>query len=262
MTDPSTWIMPLVFFAVIVGLTVLFAWVAAFAIRNLMIRSNPQVTAAAQRVAVIVISAVGAVIALQEIGVQVTILLLLIAIAGVAGLLAVREPLENFGAKYFADVYSPFKVGDTISVNGYKGKVIEINSMTTLLLSDESHLIALPNSIFLHAPVENFTPQAWKEILVPISLSGSADLPAFESAVLKSLAKLKLHLDPRFPPIFATKSQTSQSIDLVLTVMVRRPEDRDPILAEVNQRVAEATSRIARPSDRPTTPASSGGSVF
>ncbi len=258
MLDVPDYLLPLIYAAIILAVTGLFAWIANLVIWGLMRRSNPQVTSAAQRTGVIIVSLVGIVLAVQEVGVSVDVLLLVIALLGVAAILALRQPLENFGAKYFADVYSPFKSGDTIRVGEQTGKVIEINAMSTILLSDDDRLIALPNSVFLREAVINLTPLAWKELTVPVTLPSSIDLAWFESEMLKSLSKMRLRLDRRFPPVFTTKSRTPQASDLVLTVMVRRPEDRDPVLAEVNTRLTETMERSRGGAPAPPRPAASG----
>jgi small conductance mechanosensitive channel len=248
-------IWPAVVAAIILAVTALFAWFASLLIAGFMRQSNPRVTAAAQRVGAILVWLVGTVIAVQEVGVGVDILLLVIALLGGAAIVALRQPLENFGAKYFADVYSPFKLGDTIRVGEQAGKVIEINAMTTVLLSEDDRLVALPNSVFLREPVINLTPLAWKELSVPITLPGTVDLAWFESEMRKSLSKIRVRLDRRYPPVFTTHARSAQSTDLQLTVMVRRPEDRDPVLAEVNSRVTEALSKGRSP------PASASGAA-
>jgi small-conductance mechanosensitive channel len=244
--------LPLVYFAATLAITAVFAYVAGLAIWGLMRRSNPQVTAAGQRLGVVIVWLVGIVIAVQELGVSVDILLLVIALLGAAAIIALRQPLENFGARYFTDVYSPFKIGDTIRVGEHSGKVIEINAMSTVLLSEDDRLVAFPNTTFLRESVINLTPQAWKELVVPITLPGMIDLPTFESDMLKALSKLRVRLDRRYPPVFTTKSRSAQSTDLVLTLMVRRPEDRDPVLADVNLRLTEAMERSRSGSSRGT----------
>ncbi|MCI4369645.1 MAG: hypothetical protein L3K09_08820, partial [Thermoplasmata archaeon] len=77
----------------------------------------------------------------------------------------------------------------------------------------------------------------------PITLNANIDLPAFEGDLLRSLSKLRLRLDQRFPPVLTTKSRSAQSTDLLLTLMLRRPEERDAITAEVNKRVVEVLER-------------------
>ena len=92
----------------------------------------------------------------------------------------------------------------------------------------------------------NTTPQAWKEIIIPISLEGKLDVAEFESLVMKSCNKLRLRLDERFPPILTIKSRSPQSTELQLTLMVREPGDKDSIIAEVNQRILSITADLRR----------------
>jgi small conductance mechanosensitive channel len=240
----STLLAPYLPVAVIILVTVLLAWLVSVLTGRLMRRSTPQVTSAARSLGVVLVAVIGATFALQALGVSPDILLLVIALLGATALIALREPLNNYGAKYFSDVYTPFKVGDTIRVQGYSGKVIEINAMTTVLLSDDEQLVSVPNVSMIRDVVVNTSPQAWKEVTIPVSLSANIDLPTFESDLLKTLSKLRMRLDPRFPPIVATKARTAQSTDLTLTIWLRRPEDRDVITLEANKRIAEVLERV------------------
>lgn len=238
------WVAPYLPAVVIVVLTIIFAWAVTLIAGRLMRQSTPQMAGAARRLAAVVIGLIGVTLALQALGVSPDILLLVIALLGVTILVALREPLGNYGSKYFSDIYTPFKVGDTIKVQGYSGKVIEINAMTTILLSDEEQLVSVPNASMIRDVVVNTSPQAWKEVVVPISISGNVDLPAFESALLKSLSKLRSRLDRRFPPVLTTKARSPQFTDLTLILMLRRPEDRDTIVLEVNKRITETLEGV------------------
>jgi small conductance mechanosensitive channel len=234
---------PYVAVVVIVVLTALFAWIVSLIIGRLTRQTTPAMRAAATRLATVVVVLIGGTLALQALGVNTTILLLVIALVGITVIVALREPLGNYGAKYFSDIYTPFKVGDTIQVHGISGKVIEINAMTTVLLTETDQLVSVPNAWMIREVVVNTSPQAWKEITIPVSIGNPIDLATFESELLKSLGKIRTRLDPRFPPVLATKARTAQSTDLVLTVMIRRPEDRDSIAAEVNKRIVEAQEK-------------------
>jgi small conductance mechanosensitive channel len=246
---PSLWplVAPYVSVVIIVVLTAFSAWLASLIIGRLTRQTTPQMRAAARRLGAVVVVLIGGTLALQALGVNTTILLLVIALLGVTVIVALREPLGNYGAKYFSDIYTPFKVGDTIQVREIAGKVIEINAMTTVLLTEKDQLVSVPNSWIIREVVVNTSPQAWKEVTVPVSLGGTVDLATFESELLKSLGKIRTRLDPRFPPVLATKARSAQATDLVLTVMIRRPEDRDSIAAEVNKRISEVQERVRGP---------------
>lgn len=233
------------------GLILVVTWVVARAastiVGRVMRQAMPLVSALVRRSVWLLIWLIGIVIAIEELGVRSDILLLVVALFGIGVILTVRQALENAGAKYFADVYIPFKLGDSVRVRGHSGRVIEINSMSTILLGDDNSLVSIPNSVFMKEEIVNTTPQAWKEVIIPITIRNDIDLATFESAVLKSVNKLKPHLDSRFPPILTMKSKGPQSTDLSLLVMVSRPEERDAIMAEVNKRVGELIQTMARP---------------
>ena len=236
---------PLATAGIIVLLTWLIARSTSAIIGRLMSGSKPLAAAQAKRLSWILVWAIGAILAIEQLGVRSDILLLVVGLFGAGVIVGLRVPLENFGAKYFSDIYVPFKVGDSILVSNYSGKVVEINSMCTILLSDkDNQLVSIPNSILVREVVTNSTPQAWKELTIPISIANSIDLATFESEVLKSVNKLKLRLDKRFPPVLATKSRSAQSTDLSLTVMIRSPEERDALANEINKRVAEIIQRM------------------
>lgn len=252
----------LVSVAVIIAATAIIAWIAGWVVGRLVRLASPPMGRAGRQLTVGVIAVIGTTLVLQQIGVNVDIVLLIVGLVGATALIALREPLGHYGARYFANIYTPFKVGDTISVQGVSGKVIGINMMCTVLLSDDDHLISVPNETIVREIVINTSPQAWKEVAIPVTLGGSVDLPAFESDLLKSLSKLRTRLDPQFPPVLTTKARTPQSTELVLTLMLRRPEDRDTITREANKRLSETLDRGAASRPRsnapPPAPAPSG----
>ncbi|MCI4342373.1 MAG: mechanosensitive ion channel family protein, partial [Thermoplasmata archaeon] len=222
-------LLPVLYFALIIAITALSARLASIAVGRLMSRSAPQVAAGARRFAAILVALVGSVLAIQELGINSAILLLVVAFFGVAVLIALREQLENFGAKYFTDIYSPYKVGDSIRIREHSGKVIEINATSTVLITPDDQLVSIPNSVFMREVVVNTSPQAWQELTIPLSIGSSVDLPTFESDLLRSLGKLRLRLDRRYPPVLTIKSRTVLSTELTLTIMLRRPEEREPL---------------------------------
>ncbi len=204
-------LIPLGYFAVIILATWLVARLASVIIGRAMRETTPLLTAQAKRLGWVAVWLIGAILAIEQLGIRSDILLLVVGLVGTAALVSLRVPLENLGAKYFSDVYVPFKVGDFISIKDHSGKVVEINSMSTILLSDDNQLVSIPNSILVREVVVNSTPQAWKEVTIPIEIGSNVDLASFESNVLKSCNKLRLHLDKRFPPVLTIKSRNPQS---------------------------------------------------
>jgi small conductance mechanosensitive channel len=151
-------------------------------------------------------------------------------------------------SKYFVDIYIPFKVGDKVTIKGYSGKVIEINPIATILLSDNDEIIAIPNSLFLKEITANVTPNVWKEVIIPIKISSTIKLEEFEKELLKACNKYKHLLDTRFPPIVSIKNIDSKSTELTLTLMVNDVEKKTYLMNEINAKIAELINKFEKPS--------------
>ena len=236
----------IVIFGAIIITTFLISRIFSLIVRGIFRTWVPIVRAHVQRLVSVVIWVVGLLLAIEQLGLRVDFLLLLIGLLGAGALIAVKDTLENIGAKYFSDVYVPFKVGDVIKVANSSGKVIEINPITTVLLTDDERLVSVPNSLFIKEKIENVTPHIWKELLVPITVSSSINLPEFESEVLKTCNKMRKHLDERFPPVLTVKGRDKRSVGLVLTLMVKEPSKKSEIIDEINQKISEIEDKMER----------------
>jgi small conductance mechanosensitive channel len=247
---PTISISPILTAAASFAAIIVVTWLVAHFVDRFLgriLRSGPPlVSAHARRLTLTFIWVIGILIALEQIGLRIEILLLLIGIIAVALAIANRQTLENLASKYFADFYIPFKVGDSITIHGYSGKVIEINPISTVLISDKEDLISVPNSLFLREVVVNSTPKAWKEVTIPIMITNDIPLPSFESEILRSCNKLKHHLDERFPPILTVKNRGDKTTDLTLTLMVKEPETKDAIVSTVIKKVAEVQDQMKK----------------
>lgn len=237
---------PVITFAGILLATWVVARFLSALLGRLLKHVTPFVAVQARRFTWGLIWLLGIILAFEQVGLRVDLLLLLIGLFGAVFVVANAETLRNIASKYFSDVYIPLKVGDSIKVRDYSGKVIEINLMSTILLTDNEELISIPNSILLREPVLNTTPHAWKEVTVPIVIGSEIDLAEFESEVLRSCNKLKLHLDERFPPIITVKSRDQRSVNLVLTLMVKEPSRKEAIISDISSKVTEIVERMQR----------------
>jgi len=210
---------------------------------RLLRRSTPLVAAHAKRLVSILVWLIGILFALEQIGMKIDLLLLLIALGGVALIVATKDALQNLASRYFSDVYVPFKVGDAIKVGAYSGKVIEINPMSTILMSETEELFSVPNSFFLREIMTNTTPQAWKEVIIPISISSEIDLSYFENDLLKRLNKLRIHFDERLPPILTVKNRDERNSEIQLTLMIKDPSKKDIVITDVNSKILETIEK-------------------
>ena len=109
---------------------------------------------------------------------------------------ALQSPITSFIAWLYIIFRTPYRVGDRIEINGFKGDVTEINYLDTTLLEFggtylsndrlSGRVIRFPNSIVLRSEVFNYSgfhdPFIWNETAVQIAYT--SDLKFVEEALL------------------------------------------------------------------------------
>src|SRR5213592_2584620 len=79
------------------------------------------------------------------------------SVVGIVVGLSLQDILRNFFAGVWVLVERPFRIGDTIDVDGYTGLVEEMTFRTTLLRTDDGRQVIVPNGDFMTKPVVNLT---------------------------------------------------------------------------------------------------------
>jgi small conductance mechanosensitive channel len=241
---PFESIYPIIYVAITLILTYVATKIVSLFIRGIFRSGIPIIAVHVEKVVIVAIWVIGVLIAAQTVGVRIDLILLLFALAGFAAILAFRDVLQNMAARYFSELYVPFKLGDEITVLNYSGKVIGINPTCTILLTKDENIISIPNQIFMKEPIINTTQAAWKELIIPIIMPTSIDLAEFEENVLKACNKLKMYWDENFPPLLTTKRRDEKEVHLELRLMVNAPEKKEVAAAEINRRIFEIQQRL------------------
>jgi small conductance mechanosensitive channel len=93
----------------------------------------------------IIIVAFSVIMALSKLEIEITPFIALLG-AGAFGLsLAVQGPVSNYGAGIVLIITRPFKVGDTLTLNGMTGLVDLVNLGNTQLINEDEERITIPN---------------------------------------------------------------------------------------------------------------------
>lgn len=93
----------------------------------------------------IVIIIFAAVMALGKAGIEITPLVALLGASAFGLSLAVQGPISNYGAGVVLIITRPFKVGDTLTLNGLCGLVDCVNLGNTQLINEDEERITIPN---------------------------------------------------------------------------------------------------------------------
>ena len=88
----------------------------------------------------------GLITALGTLGVNISAIVAGLGLTGFAFGFAFKDMLSNFISGALIFIYEPFKLGDTIEVEGKTGKVIDIN-LRYVTIEAEDQKVLVPNSI-------------------------------------------------------------------------------------------------------------------
>ena len=88
-------------------------------------------------------------------GEWVTRLLAGLGLVGLAASLAAQDTLKNFFGTLLLIGEHPFKIGDSIIVNGMEGMVESVGFRSTWIRTLEDSLLTIPNSIIANASIDN-----------------------------------------------------------------------------------------------------------
>jgi len=144
-----------------------------------------------------------AIASLDTVGIKTTAVVAVLGAAGLAVGLALQGSLSNFAAGVMLIVLRPYKVGDTVTIGKYLGRIDSIKVFHTVLITPDNREIAIPNATIIAQPIENFTVLGRRRVDLIVAITAPADL-----AHVRTLLDGALHADDRI------EKGTPSSIDL------------------------------------------------
>jgi small-conductance mechanosensitive channel len=166
--------------------------------RGATIESDPTgALAIVNFVAAILIWSVVTLVALDNLGVNVTALIAGLGIGGIAVALAVQTTLSNLLGSLAIALDQPFVVGDTIAVDQDTGKVEKIGITSTRLRSLSGEQIVISNTDLLKARVHNFGRMYERRVLFTIGVVYTtprevlAQIPSIIEAAVRAREKVR-----------------------------------------------------------------------
>ena len=122
--------------------------------------------------------AVGLLMALDQMGFEVSSLLAGVGIAGLAVGLAAQETMANVFAGFTILWDHPYRIGDTVTMAGNQGQVSEIGLRSTRIRTFDQREVILPNREIIHQPIVNHSRSPAMRIDAPVPVAyGVADRP-------------------------------------------------------------------------------------
>jgi small conductance mechanosensitive channel len=105
-----------------------------------------------------------AIAALDQLGVDTTSLVALIAAAGLAIGLSLQDSLKNFASGIMLIMFRPFKAGDFVEAGGTSGTIENISIFSTTMRTGDNREIIVPNGAIYGDSITNYSARDTRRI--------------------------------------------------------------------------------------------------
>ena len=167
----------------------------------------------------------GLLMALSQLGVNVTAALAGVGVAGIAIGFAAQDSVANIisGILIFWD--KPFVVGDWVETEGEYGKVTNITLRTTRIRTPKNTYIVVPNKRIIDEVLENFSKHGKLRVDAVVGIAYKENVAEARTALLRALKEIDGVLSDPAPDIVVDELAGS-SVNLQMRVWIESAEDQ------------------------------------
>ena len=202
---------------------------------------RPTLLQAAESLKSTVLYAIAVATTISLLGLDMTSVLTLGAVAAFAVSFASQSLIKDFVNGWLILAEDQFAIGDYVTINATTGSVENLTLRLTQIRTDDGKLVSMPNSSIV--AVENAT-RSWSRIDFRVSVATNTDVAKATALLQKTLDELAS--DPQWrgsilePPQILGVEFVSHA-GIVLRAWIKTaPGERGPLNRELNRRVDEA----------------------
>ena len=177
----------------------------------------------------------------DAIGIDVTSLIALLSVAGLAVSLALQNTLSNLAGGIMVLLSKPFEVGDYIESEGLSGTVAGVDLAYTTIQTVDNKEIFIPNSQISAAKIINYNRLGKRRVDLNFSASYESPTATVKHAIQEVLDTLPQIMNDPAPVIYLTEYQAS-SIEYTVRVWTSAADYWDVYFA-IQEGVRESFAR-------------------
>jgi len=163
---------------------------------------------------------IGILIALSQLGIQITPLLAGLGMVGFIVGFALQDTLSNFASGLMILIYHPFDEGDVIEAAGVSGVVSKLSLVSTTILTFDNQSLVVPNSKIWGDVIRNVTAQTERRVDLVFGIGYSDDIPHAEKVLTEILESHKSVLKTPAPTV-KLHTLNDSSVDFVVRPWVK-----------------------------------------
>ncbi len=156
----------------------------------------------------------------ESLNVDVTSIIAVLSVAGIAVSLALQSTLSNLAGGIVLLVTRPFQVGDYVEADGVDGTITAITLSYTAFTTPDNKEIFVPNSQLAAVKIINYNALGKRRLDLKFSASYDASTQRVRDAILEAVSALPQILDDPAPAVYLSEYQAS-SIQYLLRLWTR-----------------------------------------
>ncbi|HER34244.1 MAG: mechanosensitive ion channel [Halothiobacillaceae bacterium] len=178
-----------------------------------------------------------AIAALSQLGLDTTSLVALVAGAGIAIGLALKDSLANFAAGVMVLIFRPFKAGDFIIAGGLMGTVNEIGIFHTRMNTPDNVEMIVPNGQLYASAITNYSVRDTRRLDLAIGIDYADDIAKAKELIMQVFEKEERVLKDPAPAVLVDQFGAS-SVDLLVRPWIRSA-DMPHVKSDLQQKIKE-----------------------
>lgn len=124
-----------------------------------------------KRTILVIVWIIGIVMALSNVGVNISALLGTLGIGGIAFALAAQDTVKNIFGAFTILTDKPFSIGDTIRVDNFEGTVVDVGVRSTKVMNYDKRIITFPNYKITDASIINISSEPMRRVVLNLGLT-------------------------------------------------------------------------------------------
>ena len=141
----------------------------------------------------------------ETLGINITSLLALFSVVGLAFSLALQDSLSNLASGIMLLAGHPFKIGDYVEAGGQEGTVRNIGIIHTVLATVDNKLIHVPNSAISSGKIVNYSSEPTRRVDITVSASYDDPTAKVRAAIMDAVDQNELILRDPAPVVLLSE---------------------------------------------------------
>lgn len=159
---------------------------------------------------------------ISKLGVETSSFVAILGAAGLAVGLSLQGSLSNFAGGILIILFKPFRVGETIEVQGEQGKVAEILIFSTKIITSNNQVVYIPNGILSNGKIKNFSQLPTRRVDIEIITNYTSDISDIKSKITAIINQHPLVLKDQKAEVFINNF-TETSVHFSARVWTENP---------------------------------------